>query len=151
MTLREAIEQAISLGERDPRAIAERIRGRYDNKWLAKELLEVADELLADEARRVLASQRRSSLSIARVNQVERSELMLRAAWLPGIGWVEFGKFKPEDFDHLAATYRKGAAALTRYAEWCESAAALMREQNAAEFREVSGDLPALPPAEEAA
>lgn len=151
MTLREAIEQAITLGERDPHEIAVKIRARYDDGWLATELVSVADDVIADLSRQMIASSRRSSLSLARVGSLAKRDLMLQAAWLPGIGWVEFGKFKAEDFDRLAGTYRKAARALDRYAAWCESSAALMRAQGVAEFRQVKGELPALPPAEEAA
>lgn len=150
MTLREAIEKAISLGEHDPHRIAETVAKRYDKKWLAAELLGLADEIVPDLARRMLTSQRRSSLSLATIGTVERGDLMLRAAWLPGVGWVEFGKFTADDFDRLAATYRKGARALDRYADWCESAAAAMRAAKAGEFRELT-EIPELPPAEEAA
>lgn len=147
MTLRESIEQLVSLGEKDPHVIAERIRTRNDNTWLAKELLDVADDVISDIARSVLNSGRRSSLSLAKVEKLQKREIMLAAAWLPGIGWVEFGKFTANNFDHLAATYRKGAAALNRYAEWCEASAALIREQDVAEFRQVKGALPVLPAA----
>lgn len=148
MTLREAIEQQINLGVKDPREIAAAISRRYDSKWLAAELMSVSDDLVADIARSVLSSSRRASLSLAKVSALPRRDLMLQAAWLPGLGWVEFGRFTAEHFDRLAAQYRKGAAALGRYAEWCEGNAAAMREQGVGEFRQLKGALPALPAAE---
>lgn len=148
MTLQEAIEQAINLGEKDPRAIAATLRKRYDDKWLASELMQIADDVISGEARKILSGERRSSQSLGKIGSLPKRDLMLQAAWLPGLGWIEFGKFTTANFETLALQYRKGAAALSRYAEWCEASAALMREQEVAEFRQVKGQLPALPPPE---
>jgi hypothetical protein len=148
VTLREAIEQQIGLGVKDPREIAAKIGQRFDAKWLASELAGMAEEIVTDIARGVLSSSRRSSMSLVKVAAMPRRDLMLQAAWLPGIGWIEFGHFTVENFERLAGQYRKGAAALTRYAEWCDSNATLMREQGVDQFRLVSGALPALPAAE---
>ena len=151
MTLREAIEQLVDLGEKDPREIAAKLRHRHGDDWLAAELFAAADDLVAEVARHVLGANRRSSLSLARVAELPKREVMLQAAFLPGVGWVKFGDFAAEDFDRLASTYRKGASALARYAEWCESAAARMREQGASRFRELKGGLPELGAGEAAA
>jgi hypothetical protein len=148
VTLREAIEQQISIGIKDPREIAQAIGKHFDSQWLASELLTIAEDIVVDLARHQLSSSRRSAMSLTRVAQLPRRDLMLQAAWLPGIGWVEFGRFTAEMFDRLAGQYRKGAAALSRYAEWCESNATLMRDQGVEEFRQVRGALSALPAAE---
>jgi len=148
VTLREAIEQQINLGIKDPKEIAHKIGQRFDSKWLAAELVGMAEEVVQDLARSILSSSRRSSMSLTRVAALPRRDLMLQAAWLPGIGWIEFGHFTVEHFERLAGQYRKGATALTRYAEWCETNAALMRDQGVDEFRLVKGALPALPAAE---
>lgn len=151
MTLQEAIEQLVNLGSSDPKEIAAQVRQRYDDKWLSLELLNSADIILPDLARHVIGNRRRSSLALSKVSGFDKRDVMLQAAWLPGIGWMEFGKFTVEHWTALGGRYRNGAAALTRYAEWCESNAALMHTQNVAEFRQVKGALPALPPIEEAA
>lgn len=148
MTLHEAIEQLIALGENDPHEITAKIRSRYDEKWLGLELLRMADDLLPDVARHVIGARRRSAQSLARVATLDRRDVMLQSAWLPGLGWIEFGKFTVEHWELLASRYRKGASALNRYADWCQSNAALMVEQRVDEFRKVKGALPALPPAE---
>lgn len=143
ITLREAIEQTISLGESDPSTIAANVIARYGEEIVLAEL--DALEYTASVARNVLGARRRSSIgSLAKVDTSRKRDLMLDVKWLPGIGYVKLGELTADQFDLAAATYRKGSETLARYADWCEAQAVLMREQNVEFYRQVKGSLPAL-------
>lgn len=148
MTLREAIEQALNLGEEDPMAIAQQIIARHGESVVLSDF--DALEYTAAIARNLIGSRRRANIkSLSTLDTTRKRDLMLDVKWLPGIGYVKLGDLTADQFDLAAGTYRKAAGTLSRYAEWCESQAALMREQGAQFFRQVKGSLPALPAAEE--
>jgi hypothetical protein len=147
VTLREAIEQAISLGESDPVAIAHQIVLRHGVETVLSEVDPV--EYAADIARGVLGSRRRAGIrSLAHVDTAHKRDLMLDVKWLPGLGYVKLGDCSADDFDLAAATYEKAAGTLSRYAVWCRAQSALIREQGVEKYRQVKGALPALEPAE---
>jgi hypothetical protein len=149
VTLREAIEQALNLGESDPLAIAQQIVARHGEQIILAEFDAV--EYAATVARGIIGSQRRTGIrSLARLDTARKRDVMLTAVWLPGLGWVKLGDLTAEQFDAAAATARKAAATINRYAEWYEAQAALIREQGVSFYRQVKGALPALPPAEAA-
>lgn len=144
-SLEEAIAQLIGLGESDPLDIARKLEHRHGAEWLNAELAAHREEIVAEIVRRKLGQRRRTAIgSLSRVNTASRRDLMLSPVFLLGHGWVKLGDSTAEEFDRAAATYRKGAAALTRYADWFEANAALIRSQGVTKFKQVRGAIPVL-------
>lgn len=144
LSLRQAIEQSVGLGETDPASISRQVIARYGVDLV---LAEVDPAKFAEDfARRVIGERRRTGIrSIVRGKPMQREAVMLQIVWLPGLGYVKLGELTADQFDAAAASSRKAASTISRYAEWYEQQAALMRAQGATHYREVVGELPELP------
>jgi len=150
MTLDEAIQQAVNLGEKDPLTIARKILAAHDNNWVATELVSLGEDILAERARKALGSVRRSAELVVRPGNMRgQTDLMLASFWVPGVGYKVAGDLTSSDFRARAQFYDVVERAAVRRAVWCREVADLMDAEKAKTLRKLKAELPALPEAEE--
>ena len=146
MNLAETIEQLVNLGERDPLEIAAKVRERNERRWLRDELEALADDLIADMARRQLgANRRRLELALRPGDQLTSSQFRIAKAWVPGEGYKVAADLTRADLVARAQWYEGFAEASTRRAEWCFSVVALMDAENVDRLGDLTAALPPLP------
>lgn len=151
MNLEEAISQLIDLGEKDPIELARTLGKRYDDKWLAAELLAHSETIVAEMARQLLGSRRRSlTLPAVLKASATKRDVMLAAIFIPGEGWKALGDCTAEDLASREQFYLRAASSMVAWASWCRACIEAMREQGVAELSKLKGELPELPEAEAA-
>lgn len=145
MSLEEAIEQLINLGEKDPIEITRKLRDQYGAEWMRAELLQRDDELIAGFARNMLGARRRSTegprLDLARARH---GEFMLASKWVPEIGWKKLADLTADDCRAVAAHYRMLARAAGIRADLFDGFAELIEAEGVATLGDVSVALPQL-------
>lgn len=152
LTLYEAIEQLVNLGERDPIEIAEKIKTRNDRRWLRDQLEALADDIIADGARRQLGSVRRKlELALRPGDQLSSSEFRIAKAWVPGSGYKVAGDLTRDDLLARAAWYETFADASVRRATWCRDVVSLMDAEGVLTLGALKATLPELPAADDVA
>jgi hypothetical protein len=143
VTLRDAIQQLVNLGEKDPREILEKLRDRNGDEWLRDEVAELAEEFVLEIARQELGRRRRAS-EISRVVQGDNTtgEIKIQSKWIPVVGYKAIGDLTVADCRAVADHYRQlEHAAGTRFRAY-NALANLMEEQGVSLVREVRGVLP---------
>lgn len=150
MTLQEAIEQLVNIGETDPLEIAKKIEKQHDKHWLSSELLALSEDIIPEMARRVIGAQRRSAeLALRPGDVITSSEMKIRTRWIPGgIGWKKVADLTADDLGKLARWYEKLADASLRRTQWCQEVIALMKDEGVDTLGRLKAALPPLPPAE---
>lgn len=146
MTLEEAIHNLIGTGEKDPLTIARKISERYDVKWLAQELVEHSEDIVAQFAREALGKQRRSAeVALRTGDQVATSELKLRSYWVPEIGYKPAHELTAKDLRARALWYDGLATSAARRADWCRQVAEMMDAEGVETLATLKASLPPLP------
>jgi hypothetical protein len=146
MTLDEAIEQMVTLGEINPREIADKIMDTYGKEWVREQVAERADDVVAELARRRLGSVRRAAeLALRPGDELSAAEMKIAKWWVPGRGWKRADSLTVDDLEAKAEWYRSLATAALTRALWCDQVVAIMRKQGAKTLGRITGALPALP------
>lgn len=146
MTLEEAIQQEITLGQKDPLEIARRIAISQGDEWVTEQLALLAEDLVAELARRRLGSQRRGAeLALRPGDTAASSELKIRSAWVPGSGWKRAADLTTDDLLMRAAWYERLAGASLRRASWCREVVDLMAQEGVKTLGKLKSALPPLP------
>lgn len=104
MTLHDMIRQELQHGQTDPHVIAERLLRRDPENVLAA-LVEIAQHVIADEARYLIRSDRRAAMGATRVEK-SGVPLVETVAWLPGVGWRKLGTLTANECREVADAYR---------------------------------------------
>lgn len=151
MTIDEAIEQLIHVGEKDPLTIARRIEQEYgEQDWLAQELIGRTEEILAEWARRRLGSVRRSAeIALRPGDSRSQGDLQLAGFWIPGEGWKRAADVTAADLRTRAHFYDLLSLASQRRATWCREVADMMDSEGAEKLGGLKAELPPLPDVEE--
>lgn len=143
MTLEEAIEQQITLGQKNPHAVfgqLERLFGE-DLSELARPY--IAD-LVSEMARQKINALRRADVAKITPGSVADSKIMLRSLWVPaesGITYKRIADMTADDFEARAGYLDRMIIGITRHAEWCRAVAKKIRRTKAG----VAGNLKSLP------
>lgn len=151
MSLEEAIQQLITLGEKDPAEIARKIEERHGRDWLADELLARSTEFVGGMARQRLGAERRHAVVRIPKTDVPAGELKLKSVWIPDLlapgvgGHKAMADCTAEDFDRRATWLTGLSEAVARQSQWFRDLADRMRDQGAKTFRGYRGQLPTLP------
>jgi hypothetical protein len=146
MTLEEAIDQLINVGEGDPLTIARKVNNAHDAAWLKDELLAHSEDLIAEIARRKLGAIRRSAeIALRPGDQHTQADLMIVKAWVPGEGWKRAADLTPTDCRKRAGFYDVISAAANRRSAWFREIADMMDADNVKTLGGLKRDLPALP------
>lgn len=152
MNLEEAIGQLITLGEKDPLTIVEKLVHRHGKEWLDEQATLYAADFAADMARRVLGAQRRhSEVALRPGDQVTSAELKVRSYWVPEQGWKPAKDLTATDLRARAAFYERLSHGALQRAAWCREVAALMESEGAEKLGKLKAALPPLPEDESAA
>lgn len=107
MTLHEAIEQLVNLGEKDPHEIAKKLRERHGDRWMSQQAALLADDVATNLARQMLGSRRRTAqLVVPAPQRGSWGELLLTAKWVPNVGWKRIGDLTADDCSAVASHYR---------------------------------------------
>lgn len=161
--LRDAITREINMGEKDPLTIARNLARNYGVDWIAVELAQNWEEIIAEIARKMLGDARRSSVvslsGYARQQSAEQKRtgkrpdvgkrpILIQSIFVPKRGYIAVGDATIEDLAAVSALRRKLADGVYRWANWFDSVRASMVEQKVLRVRELKGQLPALPAAE---
>lgn len=150
MHLDDAIEQLVVLGERDPIDIARKIIDRNGEDWVGKELLDMAEDVIAIYARMKLGSRRRSAeVALYPGDYVSEGRMKLAKFWVPGSGWKQVGELNAQDLLAKADWYANFRRAAARREIWCRKTAELLDEQGVTTISQLEVPLPALPDADE--
>jgi len=150
MHLDDAIEQLVVLGERDPLDIARKIIDRNGEDWVSKELLSLAEDIIAIFARTKLGARRRSAeVALYPGDYVSEGRMKLAKFWVPGIGWKQVAELNADDLRAKAEWYANFRRAAARREIWCLRTADLLDEQGVTTIGQLEVDLPALPDIEE--
>lgn len=150
MTLDEAIQQMINLGETDPRTIAEKLPERHDEAWLAAELLALSANVIEERARhRISAARRQSQIALRPGDQVSSAEMKARTQWIPNEGWIRVSDLTAAHLRALAEWYRRLAGAAMQRVGWCLEVVELMEAEGVQKLGKLKAALPALPELEE--
>lgn len=146
MTLDELILQLVNVGEKDPLTIARKVIERSEQEWLATELASLAEDIIAELARKQLGSKRRSAeVALRPGDQIARGDLELASAWIPGVGWKRAADLTAKDLRLRAGMYDTLATAAVRRAAWFREVAVLMEHEGAKTLGKLKAELPALP------
>ena len=148
LDLEEAIEQLITLGEKDPLTIARKLIERHGSEWAEHEVALRAEDYIQIMARMRLGTRRRSAEVALRPGD-ERSQIEFRVSsiWIPMEGWLPASAVTAPMLREKAAFYGKIAEASIRRKYWYLEVADLMDAQGVPTLAEYSGDLPPLPSA----
>lgn len=147
------IEECLNLGM-TPEEIRDQLGNREGEEWLNAEILARRDDFVYSIAQ---IRDRARTRSVERVLQPGdpriQSELLLAKINVPTEdgSWIRirYADATIEDLERRAAFDRGLAVGILRHAVWCEECVDLMRSQGARTLGEVTGDLPALPSAED--
>ena len=146
MTLEEAINQMIELGEKDPLTITDKLAQRHGEEWLREQASLYAHDLAADMARHMLGSRRRGSeVALRTGDQVSSAELKLRSYWVPEVGYKPAHQLTADDLLARAAFYDKLESAARQRAAWCREVVDLMVAEGAKTLGKLRAALPPLP------
>lgn len=146
MTLEEAIQQRINLGEKDPLTIARGLCEQSEPDWLLTELQSIAEDVIAGIARQRLSGQRRSAeLALRPGDEVASSELKLRSFWIPGRGWIRAADLAPDDLRARARWEERLAVSIGRRVDWLRDVADMMEAAGVKKLGALKQTLPALP------
>ncbi len=147
MTLEEAISQLVSLGQKDPLTIARKVIEKNDKHWLAVELTSLAEDVIAEMARKLLGSQRRSSERALTPGggPMASAELKLRSFWVPEVGYKKAADLTSGDLRARASWYDQMSVAALRRASWCREVADMVDAEGVETLGKLRKDLPALP------
>lgn len=147
MTLEEAIEQIVKLGEKDPLEIARKVIRRYDEKWLAAELVGHGEEIVAEIARQRLGHNRRSSvaaLPAVLTGKKPKREIMLASIFIPGVGHKALGDCTAADHAAREQFYLNISDSALRWAAYHGEWKAAILAQGVERTSQVKGPLPEL-------
>jgi hypothetical protein len=145
MTLDEAIEQLVTLGEKDPAEIVKKLQHRHGEKWLRTQVAARAEEVTLEFARRILGSaRRRGELALRAGDAMSQAEMQITTAWVPGVGWKVAADLTRDDLLARAGWYERFADASLRRAEWCRDVVARMDDEGVERLGDIS-ELPPLP------
>lgn len=146
MTLEEQINQLVNLGWKDPLEIAKKIVKDRDKRWLASELMALAEDIIAERSRHALGNVRRGAEIALRPGESRsQQEIKISSFWVPGFGHKPGGDLTPDDLRLRASFYDRLSFAAVRRASWCRDVAAMMDSQGAKRLRDFKGELPPLP------
>ena len=146
MHLDDAIEQLVVLGERDPLDIARKIIDRNGEDWVSKELLDLAEDIIAIYARAKLGARRRSAeVALYPGDYVSEGRMKTAKFWVPGFGWKVFADATAEDLRLKSAWIANFRNALARRELWYLQVADLLEEQDVVTVGQLDVPLPALP------
>lgn len=149
MSLEEAIQQLVNLGESDPWEIAKKIEKRNGREWVKEALSEHAEDLIADMARRQLgAIRRRAEVALRPGDTLAEAEFKIAKTWVPGTGWKAAGDLTSFDLLAKATWYESAAQAAAVRSAWCREVARLMEMEGAEKLSQLKAELPALPDAD---
>lgn len=122
--LAAAIEQLVNFGHSDPREAAVVLRERHGEKWLAKEVAAIADDVVAWRFfQRLNAHRRASERAIRNGDRKSMSELLLAYVWVPGVGRKRYADLTEVEWRLRASYDRRAGQALLAHADWCEAIA----------------------------
>ena len=152
MTLDEAIDKAINLGQKDPIEIVKKIRKQNGDEWFIEQAALYADDFVAEMCRQRLNAQRRSAIAVLSSRSIqsrEKGEVMLKSVWIPSADGFPLYK---RVADVTAAEWRSRADYLDRLAigvlkqgRWARDVADRMDDEGAATTGDLKAPLPELP------
>lgn len=146
MNLNEAIRQLITLGEKEPQVIVEKLRSRHGDDWLLEQVKPHVDDFVANMAQHLLGAQRRQSeRALSPGAPKAQSELMIRSVWIPEAGWVRAADLTVADLRAKAAWYERMAQVSAVRATWYSEVALLLERSGAPTLGELREELPSLP------
>ena len=151
MTLEEAIEQQITLGQKDPLTIVEKLLGLYGQEWLHEQAAFLAPDIAAEIARRKLGEKRRKFEVALRPGQpLATAEMKTASFCVPATEhgfttWKKAADVTAEDLRAKADWYDRFALGALKRSRWCRDVASLMEEEGAATLGALDRELPALP------
>ena len=148
LSLEEAIQQLITLGEKDPLIIARKIEKHYEADWLKEELYALREQTISQIARTRINSRRHTAMSALRKGRQAPKELMLLGEWIPnhkgGFGWKRLGDWTAADLRSRENYYRKMSGSALRLADWCQRCAQLIEDEGVGTLGKVKAPLPTL-------
>lgn len=146
MHLDDALEQLVIIGERDPIDIARKIIDRNGEDWVSRELLALAEDIIAQFARQKLGSVRRSAeIALHPGDYVSEGRMKEAKFWVPGSGWKQVADLTAEDLRTKATWYATFRRAAARREIWCLETADLIDAQGVVTVGQLEVPLPALP------
>ena len=128
MTLEEAILSVIDEGVLNPADIAEVIETRYDEKWLATELLASSRLIIAHMSRQLIGLHRRRGEGSAEEAKRDHHDPLTDLIWVPGIGYKRKADLSATECRLVAANYRRLADLMGAKAEPYETWAVMIEE-----------------------
>jgi hypothetical protein len=151
-TLDEAIEQAITLGQKDPIEIVKRLRESFGDEWFAEQVSGYADDFVAEMCRQRLNAQRRGAIAVLSSRAIRdkaSSEVMIQSVWIPSQDGYPLYK---RVADVTAAEWRSRADYLDRLAigvlkqsRWARDVADLIDGEGVTTTGDLRVALPQLP------
>lgn len=153
-SLDQAVAQLISLGEKDPLTIARKLEHRHGHEWVAAQLAERWEEILAEIARQRLGSERRGaivSLSAQAREQggkLTKRDAVLTSVFIPGAGYIRLGDLTVAQVAEREAYLRRLAHGIDRWASWFAALGGQMVAQGVERVKDLRGPLPELPAGE---
>lgn len=147
MTLDEKIQQLVTLGEKDPWDVADKLLSREDEQELRASI--DLRSVIADRARVILGNDRRKAQhQLKPGDATTTAELRLKSFWVPGPDgftiYKRADKCTAEDFELRAAFHERLAAGNLKQAEWCREIARLMRAEGAPTLAKLKAALPSM-------
>jgi hypothetical protein len=142
LSLEEAIQQIINLGQHDPLTVTREIEERYEIEWLKEELYALREEFISYLARQRINNRRRSAMTALRKGKP--GDLMLAGEWVPNWGWKRLADWTAADLRSRENYYRKIAGSALLLADWCRQCIEIMETEKAKTLGKVKTPLPAL-------
>lgn len=155
MTLDEAIDQQVSLGQKDPLTIVAKITELHGVEWLHEQAAFLAPDFAAEIARRKLGEQRRHfEVALRPGVEISQSEMKTAGMWIPGgdegvTVWKKAADLTSDDLRARASWYEKFAMGAVKRAHWCREVAGMMEDEGVRTLGKLKADLPQLPGPEE--
>lgn len=146
VTLEQVIDRYISLGEKDPRNVAERVFNELGDDVVAVVQPHLAD-FIAEMARHRLGNQRRAELARITPRSLASREIMLKSIWIPAEGSIVYKRIADvtaDEFEARAAYMERMVASISAHAQWCRDCASAIRAAGVANAGGLDR-LPALP------
>lgn len=145
ITLEEAIEQQINLGQKNPHAVFDQLERQFGDELAELARPYIAD-LVSEMARQKINARRRADVAKITPGVLDGS-IMLRSLWVPaesGITYKRIADMTADDFEARAAYLDRMIVGITRHAEWCRLVARKIRRSKVGTAGNLKS-LPALP------
>jgi hypothetical protein len=146
VNLEDAIRNLVNTGFGEPTKIVEQIHRRFDEAWLAEQLLAYADDFIRDVAVREIGLRRRQETRKIRSGDPNSgAKVKVTYTWIPDVGYRPVGELTLDEVLARRDYYDRLIGDLAVWRRWWSEVADLMQYEAATLVKDLDAQLPPWP------